>query len=69
MRTKYPIEYELNPTKVDRGTHWLTLKLKNIGSETLKELDVQLHSLIPLLFTFLFMEQDTTSQILSQVKR
>ena len=43
MRTKYPIEYELNPTKIDLGTHWLTLKLKNIGSETLKELDVELH--------------------------
>jgi hypothetical protein len=45
VRTKYPIEYELNPTVIDKGTHWLTLKLKNIGSETLKRLDVQLHSL------------------------
>ncbi|MCJ7444981.1 MAG: hypothetical protein MUO26_10720 [Methanotrichaceae archaeon] len=45
LRTKYPVEYELNPTKIDQGTHGLTLKLKNIGSETLKELDVQLHSL------------------------
>jgi len=44
IRTKYPIEYELNPTEVDKGTHWLTLKLKNIGSETLTRLDVQLHS-------------------------
>jgi hypothetical protein len=45
IRTKYPIEYELNPTAIDKGTHWLTLKLKNIGSETLRRLDVQLHSL------------------------
>jgi len=52
IRTKFPIEYELNPTKGDRGTPWLTLKLKNIGSETLKELDVQLHSLDTLTLYF-----------------
>jgi hypothetical protein len=52
MRTKYPIEYELNPTVVDKGTHWLTLKLKNIGGTTLKELDVQLHSLDTLNLSF-----------------
>jgi hypothetical protein len=52
MRTKYPIEYELNPTKIDLGTHWLTLKMKNIGSETLKEVDVQLHYLDTLTLYF-----------------
>ena len=52
MRIKYPIEYELSPTEIDQGTHWLTLKLKNIGSETLKELDVQLHSLDTLTLYF-----------------
>ncbi len=41
---KYPIEYELNPTEVEKGTNWVTLKLKNIGKETLTDLDVQLHS-------------------------
>jgi hypothetical protein len=30
--------------EVETGTNWLTLKLKNVGRETLKELDVQLHS-------------------------
>jgi len=40
-----PIEYELTPMEIDKGTSWLTLKLKNIGSETLKDLDIQLHSL------------------------
>lgn len=45
LRTRYPIEYELDPTVMDKGTHWLKLKLKNIGNETLKRLDVQLHSL------------------------
>jgi hypothetical protein len=52
MRTKFPIEYELNPAKIDQGTHWLTLSLKNIGSETLRELDVQLHSLDTLTLYF-----------------
>jgi len=41
---KYPIEYELNPTEIEKGTNWVTLKLKNVGSETLENLDVQLHS-------------------------
>jgi hypothetical protein len=41
---KYPIEYELNPTEIEKGTNWVTLKLKNIGTETLENLDVQLHS-------------------------
>ncbi|MCP8311111.1 MAG: hypothetical protein L6N94_06405 [Candidatus Methylarchaceae archaeon HK01M] len=44
-RYKYPIAYELNPSEIDVGTNWVTLKLKNIGSETLRYLDVQLHSL------------------------
>jgi len=43
-RHKYPIEYELNPLEIDVGTNWITLKLKNIGSETLRYLDIQLHS-------------------------
>lgn len=42
---RYPIEYELNPKELEKGTNWLTMKLKNIGSRTLKNLDVQLHSL------------------------
>ena len=44
MRRKYPIEYELDPKEIDIGTHWLTLKLKNIGIKTIKNLDVRLHS-------------------------
>jgi hypothetical protein len=43
-RSKYPIEYELNPTEIEKGTNWVTLKLKNIGNEALSDLDVQLHS-------------------------
>jgi hypothetical protein len=44
-RHKYPIEYEVTPAVIDSGTSWLTLTLKNIGKETLKRLDIQLHSL------------------------
>ena len=44
MNYKYPIYYELNPTEIEKGTNWVTLKLKNIGNETLNNLDVQLHS-------------------------
>jgi hypothetical protein len=43
-RYKYPIEYELYPTEMDVGTSWVTLKLKNIGREILRYIDVQLHS-------------------------
>jgi hypothetical protein len=54
---KYPIEYELDPTEIGIGKQWITLKLKNIGNETLKRLDVELHSLdtfylFPLFYPF-----------------
>ena len=57
LRLKYPIEYELNPTEIDKGKQWITLKLKNTGNKTLKRLDVELHSLdtfylFPLFFPF-----------------
>jgi hypothetical protein len=45
LRWKYPIEYELNPTSIDKGNSWLTLKLENISRDTLRGVDVQLHSL------------------------
>ena len=41
---KYPIKYELTPTEIEKGTNWVTLKLENIGTEALEDLDVQLHS-------------------------
>jgi hypothetical protein len=44
-RYKYPIEYELSPTSIDKGTNWLTLKLKNTSRDTLRGVDIQLHSL------------------------
>ena len=45
LRNKYPIQYELDPTEIEEGIHWLTLKLKNIGNKTIQGLDVELHSL------------------------
>jgi hypothetical protein len=54
-RIKYPFEYEFNPTDMDKGKQWLTLTLKNIGSKTLKRVDVELHSLDTFyLFPFIF---------------
>ena len=44
-RYKYPFDYELSPSEIDLGTNWVTLNLKNIGRETLRDLDIQLHSL------------------------
>ncbi len=41
---KFPIKYELTPTDIEKGTNWVTLKLENIGNESLEDLDVQLHS-------------------------
>ena len=55
LRRKYPIEYELNPTEMDKGKQWLTVKLKNTGNQTLKRVDVELHSLDTFyLFPFIF---------------
>jgi len=43
--------------EMDKGKQWLTLTLKNTGNETLRRLDVELHSLdtfylFPLIFPF-----------------
>jgi hypothetical protein len=59
LRLKHPIEYELNPTEMDKGKQWLTLTLKNTGNKTLKRLGVELHSLdtfylFPLIFPYAF---------------
>jgi hypothetical protein len=44
LKVKYPIEYEISPTEIEKGTNWITLKLKNVGSETFVNIDLQLHS-------------------------
>lgn len=42
---KFPLEYELTPSLLEAGRHWVTLHLKNIGTENLTGLDVKLNSL------------------------
>lgn len=42
---KHPIEMKIHPKKIDKGTHWVTLEIKNVGEETLTGLDVNLNSL------------------------
>ncbi len=44
LRYKPPFEYELGPETIDKGSRWLTLKLKNLGDKKLEQLDVRLHS-------------------------
>jgi hypothetical protein len=44
IRYKYPFEYELIPETLEKGTDWLSLRLKNDGPEKLQNLDVMLHS-------------------------
>ena len=44
LKYKYPIEYEFDPTEIEKGSNWVTLKLKNIGNKTLNRLHVELHS-------------------------
>jgi hypothetical protein len=45
LRWKYPFEYEVTAEQIEKGTNWLALRLKNISKETLRGLDIQLHSL------------------------
>ncbi len=44
MRKKYPLELEMIPKKIDTGTRWVTIRVKNIGDENLTNLDVRLNS-------------------------
>jgi hypothetical protein len=45
MAIKYPLEYELTPDTIDTGRRWMTLSLKNIGTEDMTGLDVKVNSL------------------------
>jgi hypothetical protein len=44
LKKKYPIGYDLKPTEIEKGTNWISLLLKNIGSSTLQSLEIQEHS-------------------------
>ena len=52
IRVKYPIEYELSPDSIERGSHWLTVRLKNTGDNNLKNLNTKMHSLDSLHISF-----------------
>ena len=45
MAVKAPIKYELTPTSTSAGLRWLTLTIKNTGTENLIGLDIKLNSL------------------------
>jgi hypothetical protein len=45
LRIVYPFEFEVVTKEIDPGIQWLTLRLKNIGDETMRSLDVKLYSL------------------------
>ena len=45
MKTKRNIEYEIRPEILSSGERWLTLKLKNTGTEILYNADIRLNSL------------------------
>jgi hypothetical protein len=44
LRRKYPFEYELSPDTLEKGTKWMTLRLKNVGEDSLHALDITMHS-------------------------
>lgn len=52
IRQKHPIEYELSPDTLEKGTQWLTLRLKNVGNENLHNLDIKMHSTDSLQISF-----------------
>ncbi len=43
-RVRKGVEFEIIPDVVDVGERWLSLTLKNIGQETLRNLDIRLNS-------------------------
>ena len=45
MRIVYPFEFEVVTNETDPGIQWLTLRLKNIGDDTVTNLEVKLYSL------------------------
>lgn len=52
VRYKPPFEYELTPETLEKGTRWLTLRLKNKEDDDLQYLDVRMHSMDSLHISF-----------------
>gem|GEM_PF-3383890 len=52
LRRKYPFEYELSPESLEKGTRWLTVRLKNIGNDVMHNMDINMHSTDSLQISF-----------------
>ena len=52
IRSKYPFEYELSPESLEKGTQWLTMRLKNEGDDKLHNLDIKMHPIDSLHISF-----------------
>ena len=52
IRFRYPLEYELIPDILEKSTQWLTLRLKNVGDDSLHNLDIKMHSTDTLQISF-----------------
>lgn len=37
MPIKFPYEYDIEPKKLEKGTHWIIVSLKNIGDTILEK--------------------------------
>jgi len=44
LKIRHPIEFEIIPEKIDRGTKWVTLRVKNLSDYTITNLDLKLNS-------------------------
>ena len=52
IRYKRPLEYELSPNTLERGVHWLTVRLKNKEDDILQNLNIKMHSIDSLHISF-----------------
>jgi hypothetical protein len=52
VRYKRPLEYELSPDTLEKGTHWLTVRLKNKEDGALQNLNIKMHSIDSLHISF-----------------
>jgi hypothetical protein len=44
MPVKFPLEYDVEPKKLEKGTHWIIVSLKNIGDTLLEKNNIELIS-------------------------
>jgi hypothetical protein len=44
MRIKRPFEFDITPSELKTGTHWVSVHLKNVSTDTLTQLDIKLYS-------------------------